>query len=270
MTGAPAKWNWDLIEALYFAGMGVAEIIKQPEFAGMSQSYCQKQVSHYGWARKRAAAREFMVRRKLPRDVASRLDDVRERHVSTMLDVLDRERAVIASKPISVLNQRERLEILQKYDDIARKTLELDKEENNPVKKSLTFMLVLGTQAQARIRGLKQVSATYPLEGDKNATTGILSAANGHIEGEGEGIGAIPGLESAEGSEPGEGIGGEGEDDDGTQQSRMWATPDEILSEYRGRKPGGQRFLPPLEMPEDEEGSEEGIGEESGQEAAEG
>lgn len=252
----PAKWNWPLIEALYFAGMGCAQIIRQPEFAGMTLAYLAKESTRRGWPAERENAKNFMLKRALPRDTAAKLEEARNRHVNTMIEVLEKERAVIAQKVVSPFNQKERLEILDKYDGIARRTLELDKEENNPAKKSLTFMLVLGQQAQAQIRGLRGdsspsdgVPATYTLNGNKNATTGILSARNGHTEGEDEPITAQNGQNGeVEGQAGSHGIG---------MDNLREATPDDILAEYRGSMPGGMKFVPPLEI-EGEDGDGEG------------
>jgi len=170
------KHDWDLIEALYMAGMSLRELKQTPECKDLSEDYLQKFAYTHKWPEKRKLLQEKFVA-QASQTVGDRMKDAVNDHYSFMLKEINDERAIYARriKSTGMADQKERIELLTRLEGIVRKTLGLDNmTPADANRNSFNQMIVIhnnGAPLQAeQVRG-----ATLPLLSEENPTTGILA-----------------------------------------------------------------------------------------------
>jgi hypothetical protein len=154
----------------------------------------------------------------LRQSVARRIERAREKHINFVIDTLEENefemRNMVPSLELDALVSPERkINLLDKHDQIARRTLGLDKQkEDDPVMECFKYLVasqrakplnsvnevegvltdddfITGVVEEAVVSekvepyNIHNGSAVLPLPEETNATTGILGAFNGHSNG---------------------------------------------------------------------------------------
>jgi hypothetical protein len=164
------KWDWELAFALFVGGMSFNDILKTPNFQGMSKKMLQNRAAREEWIRQRKEYSETLGQ-SLAKPLVERLAEAADIHQEFMRVRLERERKVLDNFVITnnVKDQRDRLENLRLLDDMSRKLTGLDDRkpvDNRQFNFNLTVHLASGAQPR-----------------QKNVKAGISGAGNAILEG---------------------------------------------------------------------------------------
>jgi hypothetical protein len=183
------KWDWQLAFALYMNGMGPSEIIRLPEFAGMTEPIISTKITSQGWAKTRERYK-LEKAAYLSRSLQEARDGAIDSHFKFLLREVELEREVIKNrvKTSKLTEQSSRLDILKRYHELAEKALGIEGESTGDKAKDSDRWLIA---AQINIHAPKNgenkgsinaqdiFSAIKTLPAIKNATTGRTEAGNG-------------------------------------------------------------------------------------------
>lgn len=135
---ARKKWDMDKVRALYIQGIEIADIVKMPEFNGLSRFYVKNVMIKGNWSQQRQLIRTQSTG-LIEKTIIDAMKDQTEDHLRFMLKQISEERAeIVARKKMgNIKDQRERLEVLAELDKTARRTLGLD-EQNIADKKTMS------------------------------------------------------------------------------------------------------------------------------------
>jgi hypothetical protein len=125
---ARKKWDMDKVRALYIQGIEIADIVKMPEFNGLSRFYVKNVMIKGKWSQQRQLIRTQSTG-LIEKTIVDAMKDQTEDHLRFMLKQISEERAeIVARKKMgNIKDQRERLEVLSELDKTARRTLGLTK-----------------------------------------------------------------------------------------------------------------------------------------------
>ena len=179
------KHDWDLIEALYMAGMSLAELKQIPECSELSKDYLEKRAYTQGWPEKRKMIQQQFVA-NASKTVGDRMKDAVNDHYTFMLKEINDERAIYARrvKSTSIDDQKERIDLLTRLEGIVRKTLGLDNMTPADANRNSFNQMIVIHNTGTPLQGEQVRSATLPLLSDSKVTTGPLGAKNEPIEAE--------------------------------------------------------------------------------------
>lgn len=123
------KWDMDKARQFYLSGMEIVDILKLPEFNGLSRFYIKNVMIQQKWSHQRQTLRaqaSGMIEKKL----IDSLRDGSEDHLRFMIKQIAEERAEIVArkKAGNIRDQKERLDLLESLDKTARRTLGLDEQ----------------------------------------------------------------------------------------------------------------------------------------------
>lgn len=177
------KHDWGLIKALYMAGMEPSQILKLPEGKALSKSYFLKRMSMEKWPAERRAIRgrrDALIGQTLEQ----RIEKAIRAHHDFLLKEIEDEREILAHrvKTSNIADQKERIDLLQKYLAITSKALGL--EDGSPVnhnKNSYNILLAVQNPKAAQ-ELLRTLAGVQTLGENKNAPAGILGPAKGILE----------------------------------------------------------------------------------------
>lgn len=165
------KWNWELAFVLYCGGMSPSDIIKHKSFRGMPIEQLLHKISQNAWPTRRAevaAMRATDILVEKARDLVENLKLEGIKHQEFMMSQLRRERNVLEGRQMTEEGQAERIQILDKLDQVARRLSKLDEQkEGNPITQGYAILVQM------------QANAHNPL---REASTGILRSLNAHPE----------------------------------------------------------------------------------------
>lgn len=174
------KWNMELIRQLYMSGYEINEITKLEAFEGLSQNYLQKRVYTEKWNHQRAQLR---AQAKALGDIAivDLFKEQTDKHLKFMIRMLEKHRKLIDGRDIrdSTKGQREDIELLKAYEDIARKTLGLDETGTAKDREQMGVAAMISLHVHGPGIVQNPRPAVIPLPDNQNDSTGILDAKNG-------------------------------------------------------------------------------------------
>ena len=163
------EWNWTLAFVLYCGGMDPSDILKHQSFRGLTLNHLCNKIQTNAWAKRRAEVAQMRATDVLiekTKDLAENLKIEGIKHQEFMLSELRRERRVFEDRDKSEEGQMERMQILDKLDQVARRTSKLDEQkEGNAITNGFALLVHLQGNAQPAL---------------KNASTGILRSLNAH------------------------------------------------------------------------------------------
>jgi len=135
---ARKKWDMDKVRALYIQGIEIADIVKMPEFNGLSRFYVKNVMIKGKWSQQRQLIRTQSTG-LIEKTIVDAMKEQTEDHLRFMLKQISEERAeIVARKKMgNIKDQRERLEVLAELDKTARRTLGLD-EQNVADKRTMS------------------------------------------------------------------------------------------------------------------------------------
>jgi len=129
--GKEQKWDWTLFHYLYVHNVDVADILKLPEFEGLSAAYAHNKVSREGWPEERDRMNKrvaFMVDKTITDDIKR----TREAFKEFMLEEVEQEMKLYRArlKGLSLEAQGERLKVLLDLRKVAAPVLGLEEGLN--------------------------------------------------------------------------------------------------------------------------------------------
>lgn len=127
--GRPRKWDMEKLKTLYLAGGELQDLMKLPEFEGLSYFYLKKIATRERWSSQKSMVRtqaHALVEKSLIENIKEQTD----KHYQFMLKQIDDEREQIVKrrKLTGTKDQKERLDLLESLEKIARRTLGLDEQ----------------------------------------------------------------------------------------------------------------------------------------------
>jgi len=178
--GRSEKYNWTVIKGLYMAGMDKKELLTLPECATLSDAYLSKRIYSEGWPeerRQQVDKMKFVLGAKLEDSMQGAM----EAHYRFMLKEIDDERAILAKrlKTTSISDQKERIDLLIKFEGVVRKTLGLDDMTPGDKNKN-AYQFILNVQNFNGSQNRQSMpSATVTLLPDQKGTTGLSEPRTG-------------------------------------------------------------------------------------------
>lgn len=165
---ARKKWDMDKVRALYIQGIEIADILKMPEFNGLSRFYVKNVMIKGKWSQQRQMIRTQSTG-LIEKTIIDAMKDQTEDHLRFMLKQISEERAEIVSrrKQGNIKEQRERLEVLAELDKTARRTLGLD-EQNIADKRTMSVnaMISLHMTPPTKAEEVEIVSVKHIEDGE--------------------------------------------------------------------------------------------------------
>lgn len=159
----PQKWDIDYARTLYIQGSELSDIVKLPEFQGLSRYYLKNLMVRGRWKAQRDLTRS-QAAGLIEKSLVESIKDHQEAHLKFMLAQIDQERSeIVARKKLgNVKDQKERLEILSELDKTARRTLGLD-DQNVGDKQALSLnaMINLHVTGPQKADALEIISGEY-------------------------------------------------------------------------------------------------------------
>lgn len=148
------KHDWDAAWMVFLAGATLEEV---SEATGIPYKEVIQKASKKAWNANRAAAKRLATK-DITEKLATRVQRARIKHANFVLDTLDEVEEKLTEVKVGdkdpedsegkrIVTMEKKLGILSQHDAIARKTLGLDKEEDDsrdPVKAG--FMMLVGMQ----------------------------------------------------------------------------------------------------------------------------
>ena len=139
------KWDWAAIKNLYMSGAEISEIVLMPEYKGLSRAYVKNIMCKEGWAKQKQLV-VTQASGMAEKNIVTTMKEQTEEHYKFMLRQITEERQQIEErrKLTGTKDQRERLDLLESLEKIARRTLGLDQQEiGNKQAMSINAMISL-------------------------------------------------------------------------------------------------------------------------------
>lgn len=139
------KWDWAAIKNLYMSGAEISEIVLMPEYKGLSRAYVKNIMCKEGWAKQKQLV-VTQASGMAEKNIVTTMKEQTEEHYKFMLGQITEERKQIEDrrKLSGTKDQRERLDLLESLEKIARRTLGLDQQEiGNKQAMSINAMISL-------------------------------------------------------------------------------------------------------------------------------
>jgi len=135
---ARKKWDMDKVRGLYIQGIEIADIVKMPEFNGLSRFYVKNVMIKGKWSHQRQMIRTQSTG-LMEKTIIDAMKEQTEQHLRFMLkEVADERAEIVARKKLgNIKEQKERLEVLAELDKTSRRTLGLD-EQNIADRKTMS------------------------------------------------------------------------------------------------------------------------------------
>lgn len=187
-AGAPRKWNLAKAKSMFMMGMTREEILKEPEYQGMSPKYFDKVRWQERWAvQKEEIQKAALVKSNhVLRDTVDTWAKEQEEHTKFMTVALRRARAhylkTLPANGISALKGQ--LDALEKYNNIAIKALHIKDESPRDDHAAGAALLSLlhtsepGSQALVTLMSPRQGPAVLTLAPQQEVTMGNASEKN--------------------------------------------------------------------------------------------
>ena len=180
---ARKKWDMEKVRALYIQGMEVADIVKMPEFNGLSRFYVKNVMIKGKWSHQRQLIRTQSTG-LIEKTIVEAMKEQTEDHLRFMLKQISEERAEIVSrkKQGNIKEQRERLEVLAELDKTARRTLGLD-DQNIGDKRAMSVnaMISLHMTAPAKAEEVEIVSGKHIIDGEVEEVEEPVAIVNDNV-----------------------------------------------------------------------------------------
>ena len=160
---ARKKWDMDKVRSLYIQGHEVADIVKMPEFTGLSRFYVKNVMIKGQWSKQRQLIRTQSTG-LIERTIIDAMKEQTEEHLRFMLKQVADERAeIVARKKLgNIKEQKERLEVLAELDKTSRRTLGLDDQNVGDRKAmSVNAMISLHVTGPQRAEEVEVVATQY-------------------------------------------------------------------------------------------------------------
>jgi len=162
-TNARNKWDMEKVRALYISGEEIANIVKMPEFIGLSRFYVKNVMIKGQWSKQRQLIRTQSTG-LVERTIVDAMKEQTEQHLRFMLkEVADERAEIVARKKLgNIKEQKERLEVLAELDKTSRRTLGLDDQNIGDRKAmSVNAMISLHVTGPQRAEEVEVVAAQY-------------------------------------------------------------------------------------------------------------
>ena len=181
---ARKKWDMDKVRALYIQGIEIADIVKMPEFNGLSRFYVKNVMIKGKWSQQRQLIRTQSTG-LIEKTIIDAMKDQTEDHLRFMLKQISEERAeIVARKKMgNIKDQRERLEVLAELDKTARRTLGLD-EQNIADRKTMSVnaMISLHMTPPKANEEVEIVTGKHIMEGEVEEVEDVVAIVSDNDE----------------------------------------------------------------------------------------
>jgi hypothetical protein len=161
--GGRRKWDMDKVRALYIQGNEITDIVKLPEFIGLSKFYVKNVMIKGQWSKQRELIR-VQSTGLLEKKIIEAMRDETEKHLRFMLQQVSEERGeIVARRKLgNIKDQKERLEVLSELDKTARRTLGLD-DQNVGDKRAMSVnaMISLHMTGPQKAEEVEVISTQY-------------------------------------------------------------------------------------------------------------
>jgi hypothetical protein len=161
--GGRRKWDMDKVRALYIQGNEITDIVKLPEFIGLSKFYVKNVMIKGQWSKQRELIR-VQSTGLIEKKIIEAMRDETEKHLRFMLQQVSEERGeIVARKKLgNIKDQKERLEVLSELDKTARRTLGLD-DQNIGDKRAMSVnaMISLHMTGPQKAEEVEVISTQY-------------------------------------------------------------------------------------------------------------
>jgi len=183
--GGRRKWDMDKVRALYIQGNEITDIVKLPEFIGLSKFYVKNVMIKGQWSKQRELIR-VQSTGLIEKKIIEAMRDETEKHLRFMLQQVSEERGeIVARKKLgNIKDQKERLEVLSELDKTARRTLGLD-DQNVGDKRAMSVnaMISLHMTGPQKAEEVEVISTQYVEEENGQQVEGIIVNDNEEEEG---------------------------------------------------------------------------------------
>ena len=153
----------DKVRALYIQGNEITDIVKLPEFIGLSKFYVKNVMIKGQWSQQRELIR-VQSTGLIEKKIIEAMRDETEKHLRFMLQQVSEERGeIVARKKLgNIKDQKERLEVLSELDKTARRTLGLD-DQNVGDKRAMSVnaMISLHMTGPQKAEEVEVISTQY-------------------------------------------------------------------------------------------------------------
>lgn len=177
---ARKKWDMDKVRALYIQGTEIADIVKMPEFNGLSRFYVKNVMIKGKWSQQRQLIRTQSTG-MIEKTIVDAMKEQTEDHLRFMLKQISEERAeIVARKKMgNIKDQRERLEVLAELDKTARRTLGLD-EQNIADKRAMSVnaMISLHVRPPSKAEEVEVISTEHIKDGEVEEVEDAVAIVN--------------------------------------------------------------------------------------------
>lgn len=181
---ARKKWDMDKVRALYIQGIEIADIVKMPEFNGLSRFYVKNVMIKGKWSHQRQMIRTQSTG-LIEKTIIDAMKEQTEDHLRFMLKQVSEERAeIVARKKMgNIKDQRERLEVLSELDKTARRTLGLD-EQNIADRKTMSVnaMISLHMTPPKANEEVEIVTGKHIMEGEVEEVEDVVAIVSDNDE----------------------------------------------------------------------------------------
>lgn len=183
---ARKKWDMDKVRALYIQGIEIADIVKMPEFNGLSRFYVKNVMIKGKWSQQRQLIRTQSTG-LIEKTIVDAMKEQTEDHLRFMLKQISEERAeIVARKKMgNIKDQRERLEVLAELDKTARRTLGLD-EQNVADKRTMSVnaMISLHMTPPKANEEVEIVTGKHIMEGEVKEVEDVEAIVSDSVDDE--------------------------------------------------------------------------------------
>ena len=183
-TDARKKWDMDKVRTLYIQGMEIVDIVKMPEFNGLSRFYVKNVMIKGKWSQQRQMIRT-QATGMIEKTIVDAMKEQTEDHLRFMLKQISEERAEIVArrKQGNIKDQRERLEVLAELDKTARRTLGLD-EQNLADKRTMSVnaMISLHVTPPSKAEEVEVISTEHIKDGEVKEVEDVVAIVNDNDE----------------------------------------------------------------------------------------
>lgn len=183
--GGRRKWDMDKVRALYIQGNEITDIVKLPEFIGLSKFYVKNVMIKGQWSKQRELIR-VQSTGLIEKKIIEAMRDETEKHLRFMLQQVSEERGeIVARKKLgNIKDQSERLAVLSDLDKTARRTLGLD-DQNVGDKRAMSVnaMISLHMTGPQKAEEVEVISTQYVEEGKGQQVEGSIVNDNEEEEG---------------------------------------------------------------------------------------
>lgn len=150
-----AKWDWEVIKALYMGGMSKGDILKIPRYTGLSYSYFSKKISEERWNDLRETARAEGLG-EIAKPLITRMAEAESDHQDWLLRTIEEERKIFDKTKDNKggKEQISRLEAINRIDTMARRQLGLDdRKPLNTDQRNLGILIAVNNNGGPQPKG---------------------------------------------------------------------------------------------------------------------